>query len=432
MPAEDHPDASPHPLDALIFGGGVAGLWILDTLTRRGYTAALSESHALGGAQTGWSQGILHSGLKYALAGAPSAAAGALAELPARWHDALEALAAPDLSKVHVRSRHCWLWRTEALRSRLGMLGARLALRTKPEIVPPDQRPPALRAAPGEVAHLGEWVIDPRSLARTFAQAHHERLIHARPDIEARPPGTDGRWRITLTAHDAQTITLAPRIVVLAAGAGNAALRARFGLSSDAQQIRPLRMITLKGPLPELHGHCVDGNATRVTITTIRARMDDGAAPEHEPHPETVWQIGGQIAERGPSLPADEHLRLAIRELRQTIPGLRLAGCAIGAYEAPRAEGRSPGGRRPDDIVLHRDGSVLTVWPTKLVLAPRAGDEVARAVESIAPPGGALGAGAERVAAMAAPPVGDYAWELPTHRWTSVAELLRGTPTLDC
>ena len=57
------------PLDVLIFGGGGAGLWLLDDLAARGYRVLLAEAGDLGAGQTIASQGIIHGGLKYALRG---------------------------------------------------------------------------------------------------------------------------------------------------------------------------------------------------------------------------------------------------------------------------------------------------------------------------------------------------------------------------
>ncbi|HRJ12593.1 MAG TPA: FAD-dependent oxidoreductase, partial [Alphaproteobacteria bacterium] len=56
-------------LDALILGGGIAGLWLARRLQLAGYRVVLLENQKLGGGQTLASQGIIHGGLKYALLG---------------------------------------------------------------------------------------------------------------------------------------------------------------------------------------------------------------------------------------------------------------------------------------------------------------------------------------------------------------------------
>ena len=76
--------------DIVIFGGGVAGLWLLNALRSAGYQAILFEKESLGGAQTMASQGIIHGGLKYALQGALSSATQAIADMPSRWRACLD------------------------------------------------------------------------------------------------------------------------------------------------------------------------------------------------------------------------------------------------------------------------------------------------------------------------------------------------------
>src|SRR5438105_4298903 len=58
--------ARPIPTDVLIIGGGVQGLWLLDSLCRLGYDAILLERRLLGSQQTCHSHVYLHHGLVYA------------------------------------------------------------------------------------------------------------------------------------------------------------------------------------------------------------------------------------------------------------------------------------------------------------------------------------------------------------------------------
>ena len=72
--------------DIVIFGGGIAGLWLLNRLRQQGYDVILLESDALGGGQSLASQGIIHGGLKYALNGVLSPASSAIAQMPERCY----------------------------------------------------------------------------------------------------------------------------------------------------------------------------------------------------------------------------------------------------------------------------------------------------------------------------------------------------------
>ena len=76
--------------DITIIGAGIAGLWTLHALTASGYSAVLIEREAIAAAQTSWSQGILHSGLKYQLSGSPSASSRGIADAPRVWAACLD------------------------------------------------------------------------------------------------------------------------------------------------------------------------------------------------------------------------------------------------------------------------------------------------------------------------------------------------------
>ncbi|MCC7424503.1 MAG: FAD-dependent oxidoreductase [Planctomycetaceae bacterium] len=349
--------------DVVIFGGGVAGLWLLDTLVERGQAAVLLEAGDLGSGQTVASQGIIHGGLKYTLQGLLTSSAANIAEMPGLWRECLHGRRTPDLSQTRVRSEHCHLWRTDSIASRMGMIGAKFGLRVAPQTVANDERPEALRHCPGDVARLDEQVISPASLIANFAARHAGRLLKIDATAGLRFETTSqGVSRIHLARPDEphETLTFEPRFVVLTAGAGNAGLRDLVGLSSQAMQRRPLHMLMVRGrSLPVLNGHCVDGSRTRVTVTS-----------DVDSDGRTVWQVGGQIAEEGVTVDPRTLVERGRRELEAAIPRLELSQAEFATYRVDRAEAATSGGRRPETFQVLRDGNVFTAWPTKLVLAP--------------------------------------------------------------
>src|SRR5689334_7537771 len=119
-------------LDVLICGGGAAGLWLLDQLARRGDRVLLLEAGRLGQGQTVASQGIIHGGLKYTLQGLLTPAAREIRDMPDIWRQCLAGSRAPDLRGTTVRSAACHLWQSDSLRSKLGMIGARVGLNVAP------------------------------------------------------------------------------------------------------------------------------------------------------------------------------------------------------------------------------------------------------------------------------------------------------------
>ncbi len=353
----------------VIFGGGAAGLWVLDDLRRAGYAALLLEAEGLGTGQTISSQGIIHGGVKYALSGLLSASARAIREMPERWRRSLAGEMEPDLRGVRRRAEYCHLWRTDSVRSKLGMLGARKGLRIQPHVVPEEERPVALRSCPGIVARLDEQVIEPGLFLSVLADRHRECIlqIDGNSGLEMRQEG--GAMHILLlNPETGEPLTVAADRVILAAGAGNRGLRRMAGLADNRMQKRPLHMVMARGALPELNGHCVDGRATRVTITTTADYTG-----------RRVWQIGGAVAERGVNMMPPELVDLVKRELTEVLPGVDLGKVEWGTWRVDRAELRKvgvPGGGRPEYPGVLQEGNVLTCWPTKLALAPVMAEEV--------------------------------------------------------
>ncbi|MDA0832175.1 MAG: FAD-dependent oxidoreductase [Planctomycetota bacterium] len=356
-------------VDVVIFGGGIAGLWLLNDLVRDGRNAVLIESGKLGQGQTVASQGIIHGGFKYTLQGVWSKSAEAITELPMLWRRSLRGEQIPDLRDAKMRAEHCYLWRTDSWSGKLGMWGARMGLKVAPRTIPRSQRPSPLVHCPGHVAAIDEPVLSPRSLIDTLAAPHRSRIFQV--------AGGGYDFDLTETGHirgihlkhpvTGERFSLCPREVVFTAGAGNAGLRQLAGLESERMQRRPLHMAIFRGPLPRLNGHCVDGASTRVTITS-----------ELTTSGETVWQLGGQIAEYGVGLDARELLRHAAEEIAAVLPGIDLAQVQGSTYRVDRAEGLTAGGKRPEGVQVIREGNTLTAWPTKLVLAPRLSSEIRR------------------------------------------------------
>lgn len=227
-------------VDVLIYGGGVAGLWTLALLRRAGYRALLLENRGLGAGQSIQSQGIIHGGFKYAIPGVSDlAAASEIREMPARWRRNLQGIEVPDLSAVKVNSEECLFWIPSGsglgIKQFIGKRGVRL-LHSKPRDVPREAWPGILSGC-ASVYAVPEPVLDTGSLLTALA-------------------GASAGW-VKLYEKDAPPV--APKVIVLAAGSGNADLLEHFGHDPSLMQLRPLCMILLKGALPRIYGHCVEG-----------------------------------------------------------------------------------------------------------------------------------------------------------------------------
>ena len=411
------PDVEPQPVDLLVVGTGIAGLWIVDAAHRSGRTVVAAEAFESGRGQSVSAQGIIHGGLKYTLREKDVAAAGAIRDMPASWlqlHDAPDA-EGPDLRSASVSCPCTWIWRTDRLASRIGMLGARAVLRTRPENVPASERPAILENTPGPVLRVPEPVFDTVSVLEALSAPHADRIVA----VDG-PEGLEFNSRggeidlVTLRSGEGE-VCVRPAAVVFAAGAGNEGLLSRLGLDAGIAQRRPLHMTLLRGrDLPVLHGHCVDGNRTRVTITSAH---DD----EH-----VVWQIGGELAESGVERDPGAQIARAREELRAVLPDLdldRITDAAWATYRVDRAERRTGQGFRPDDATaeVFHGGRLIAAWPTKWALAPRLAAEVVAqlppADKSSSPP---------RLAPLRPPSIAPNPWKEAT--WTAHRDVHSGGP----
>lgn len=394
--------------DVLIFGGGVAGLWILGVLRRAGYETILLENKALGRGQSIGSQGIIHGGGKYAIRGLRDVASvREHGRMPSRWRDYLKGRQAPDLSDVSILSERCLMWspgrslrdRTEAyLFPLLRMTGL---LNVPPEPLDPSQRPKILSEGVGRVEAMAEPVLASHTLLEALAKPYRDYIRLYYPgsadaglkftNLEGKTK--DGRVSVTVpVAGGTETVEIHPRLVILAAGRGNQKLLDLAGLGLGFMQERPLSMILLRGPLEPLFGHCVARNRTQLTVTTPiqstiidkMANSDKSKIPEADPKlgPSIVWQIGGEIAERYAHEHDDEDIiRGAKSDLRRWMPQLDLSSCQISFYRAIRAESHRPGGHKPISFYVgHEKPGLMAVWPTKLALVPLLADSVLEGV----------------------------------------------------
>jgi len=360
-------------LDVAIFGGGIAGLWLLNRLRRRGYRAALFESDRLGAGQTRYSQGIIHGGTKYALTGKVSEASKMVAAMPARWRACLAGEGELDLRAARLLSDHQYLWSTRDIASRLAGFFASRMMRSRMAPLQAAEYPALFRdpAFRGQVYRLDEPVLDVASLLAALAEPVREATVAFDPETLALEAGAPCRIRLPEAAFTA-------RRLVLAAGGGNRGLLAKLGRERPAMQLRPLQMVALRGDLPDLWAHCLGASSKpRLTITTHR---DAAGRP--------VWYLGGQLAEEGVGRSAAGQIAAAQAELASLFPWHDFSACDWITLPVDRAEVQA-GGALPDDAFVKEEGGVITVWPTKLALAPEAAGRVEALLDAagIAPGG---------------------------------------------
>jgi glycerol-3-phosphate dehydrogenase len=347
--------------DLLIFGGGVAGLWLLNRVRQAGYSALLFERDALGAGQSIASQGMIHGGMKYALGGALTGASEAIADMPAHWRACLAGEGDVDLCGTRLLSAAYYLWPRHGLRSRLTAFLGSKSVRGKIDTVAPAAWPAFFRGhTQGTLYRLHDIVLDVSSLLTTLA-ARHQDCIYRLDTTHCR---FEGDGSDTLVLPDGTRI--AAQRLVFTAGAGNETLITQLNSpawSQPVMQRRPLQMVVVKHHYSDpLYVHCVSDqfSATpELTVTTHPCR--DGR---------TAWYLGGELAEAGAKRNADEQLRAARALLAERFPWCDWREAEFSSFAIDRAEARQDDGKRPDHDSLTSAGRVLCCWPTKLTLAP--------------------------------------------------------------
>lgn len=362
-------------LDALIVGGGIAGLWLANLLTRRGYGIALLEADGLGCVQTLGSQGMIHGGLKYALAGRLTGASEAIAGMPARWRACLEGRGDVDLTGLEPLSDRYYLFAQSGSLGRLTTFFASRALRGRISRLPEAQFPAGLRSLDGVVYELDDFVLDmPALLARLLAPVAGRVFRHRLAAAELTATGDGWRWRPQGFDKEIHATRL-----LLCAGAGNGPLLSALGHEQPAMQLRPLKQVVARHPdLGPLYAHCLTG------ITRPEPRLTITSHPDPQHARGWLWYLGGQLATDGASLPDNEQIERARRELARCIPWVDWDRAGLSCLAWDRAEPAEAGGRRPDEAFLAEAHGALVCWPTKLTLAPDLGDRVLAALD---PPG---------------------------------------------
>lgn len=329
--------------DILIVGGGIAGLWLLNLLRKRGFSAILLESDALGSGQTGKSQGIIHGGMKYALQGLLTPAAKAVADMPTLWKQCLQGQGEIDLSHVPILSKQQYLWSTASLGSKLAGFVAGITLKSDMHVLKKENFPAIFQHQKfnGQVTALDEIIIDVFALLHELAKPHREVIF--KMDYN---PGINIQAQKTIFTAGNSNGLLAPLVKM---------------------QQRPLHMVIVKHDYNSpIYAHCLGlSSVPRITITTHKAH--DGKA---------IWYLGGQIAEDGVKLNSEEQIQIAKKELQTLFSWIDFSNATFASFFVDRAENFQESGGKPDTFFMKEIDNNIIAWPTKLALAPLLAKEI--------------------------------------------------------
>jgi glycerol-3-phosphate dehydrogenase len=358
--------------EVLIFGGGIAGLWLLNRLLAQGRSAYLFENKTVGGEQTIASQGVIHGGLKYALNGVLNDASEAIAEMPRRWAESFSGEGELDLRAVRVLSDHQVLWSSGGIASQITSFFASKTLSSRASQLDRKQFPQILQNAryQGSVFQLNECVVEPASLLRALSTLAAGHLFSSGAGVETRLVMGDGGVQAFEVEHEGVRYRFEADDFVLAAGQGNEGLMKQLsGLASLSTQRRPLHQVCVKHERLTPFYAVALGASTKPPVV-ITTHYDKAGVP--------VWYLGGDLAETGVDRDEAEQTARAQKLLRELLPWLDLNGMEWRTHRVNRAEPAYAGGRRPPGSFCRKMGNVIVAWPSKLALAPALADDVTK------------------------------------------------------
>ncbi|MGK0498725.1 MAG: glycerol-3-phosphate dehydrogenase [Oceanicoccus sp.] len=359
-------------VDIAIVGGGIAGLWLLNRLCNAGYHAVLFEQTELGGMQTIASQGMIHGGIKYALAGSLTGASEAIADMPDLWRRCLKGQGDVDLSNAKVLSDHFYMWSSQSITSKVTSFFASKITRGRVENVSKADRPPVFQdsAFKGSLYKLVDLVLDVPSVVTTLANNMRGRVLKI--DWQHSQFNRDSKGNVeSLLASDGEhSVNIKAQRFVFTAGEGNEQLCQALDIKQPVMQRRPLKQVLVKHNFPHpIYAHCMGSNPSpRLTVSSHHT--EDG---------NTVWYLGGDLATDGHTMTDEALIAKAKIELADLFPWLDFSDSEWVTLYIDRAEPKQKGLIKPDKAFAANAGNcnnVIVGWPTKLTLAPNMADEI--------------------------------------------------------
>ena len=343
-------------IDIAIIGAGIAGLWAFHRFKKMGYNVLLLESEAIGCGQTIASQGIIHSGLKYAFAGKINNLAQNISAMPDLWRAALNGDGDVDLSAARMNAESQYLLIPKGFMGGLVKLVTKQALGNNVHEVPKEQWPDEIKESgfKGSVVFMDEPVLDIASVIRALAEPYKDCI--RKIDTPKDPLGF-------LERHE-----IYPQQIIVTAAASNAILASQVQHNDGLEtQKRPLLMGLLKPAPYKLYAHLVGASDKPVATITTHETADSKLA----------WYLGGGVAERAKEASPEDVYEATRKGFAKYLPDVDLSNVEWSVLPIDRVEGKSKtDGWMPDTPTIHSVDIVHYCWPTKLTFAPLLSDRL--------------------------------------------------------
>ena len=378
-------------LNTIIFGGGIAGLWTLNLLKARGYTnIALLETNTLGHKQTGLSQGIIHGGIKYALANKITDSTTAIQDMPRIWNSYLNQNGEFKLEleqkqdnndyKNLILNNFQYLYTPKSLASGFKKFLYQKMLTSSCDALDKEDYPDFLSSKKfkNTLCKLNEIILNIPNLIQALHNNILEDCFNYQDIIEYSLEEKSNTHNIKIKDKNNQIISIEAKNLILCAGENNKQILDKLKLENPPEmQIRPLHMVWVKDKnLPKLYMHCMQ--KTDKPLITISSHPNNNNNNTNN----NTWYLGGDIAETGCELSKDAQIKRAQDILSNLFPDLFRKlnlqdKSKWGAIHINRAEGLQPNNKRPAGPIINQsENNIITIWPTKLTFAPMISDKI--------------------------------------------------------
>lgn len=354
--------------DIVVIGAGIAGLWLTNILQTAGFNCILLENNAIGSGQTINSQGMLHSGIKYALQGTVTAETKAIKDAPFLWQQALANNSSIKLSENCILANCQYLWSNGNLSSNIANFFVSKVLQSSVNKVDQNNFPEPFITDKfnGSIYRLNETVLNLTTTLQELLRPIHDSSIKIDSIcIESEQQSNVNKCFIDIKG---EKFLLSAKKYIFTAGEGTNQFLSLFN-HSPKMQTRPLHMVAVKAKsLPMLFGHNI-GLQQLPTISISSHQTSDG---------HVVWQCGGKIAEDGVTKSSLEQIEIFKSTLKLVFPWLQFnnAEYSWGTFAINRAENLRSDGKKPTHATWFPLNNVIFAWPTKLVLAPMMAEEI--------------------------------------------------------
>jgi hypothetical protein len=357
--------------DIAIIGGGILGLWLTNLLKANGLNCLLLEQNAIGSNQTINSQGMLHSGVKYALQGTITSDMKAISDSEALllWQQAFQGLSDITLTNNCALINEQYLWSNSKLSSKFANFFVSKLLKSKVQKLNNYPEPFLPQYFTGSLYKLHETVLNlPIVLQELFEKIADNSIKIDNINLEL----TNNNISKFFVNISGEQFLVKARQYIFTAGEGIKNFSKIFN-NGPLMQVRPLHMVAVKAKnLPMLYGHNIGLNSLPIISITSHKTIDN----------QIVWYAGGQIAEDGVNKTSAQQLIDFKKLLNFIFPWLDFNSkeYSWGSFYINRAEHLQPNGKKPNSATWFKLNNAIFAWPTKLVLAPMLASEIFKAL----------------------------------------------------